>query len=67
MEERCYICNGDTSTFDVLKWWSVNNMKFHMTHDMLFILITTIASEDTFSVQEITIGSYHVSLAPDTI
>ena len=70
-QEGCYIAKGDAKDFDVLEWWKVNHMKYHvlsqMARDILAIPITTVASEATFSAGSRVIDTYRASLSPETI
>ncbi|KAJ8432040.1 hypothetical protein Cgig2_020584 [Carnegiea gigantea] len=34
LEEGCYICDGDANSFDALKCWSANNLKFWVLSTM---------------------------------
>ncbi|XP_039141387.1 zinc finger BED domain-containing protein RICESLEEPER 2-like [Dioscorea cayenensis subsp. rotundata] len=71
LAEGCFIFEGDPNQFNALEWWKGNTLKCRilsrMAHGILAILITTVASEVTFSAGDRVIDTYLASLAPDTV
>jgi hypothetical protein len=57
--------------FDILSWWRLKSPKFsvlaRMTRDILAILISTVASEATFSTAGRTLSSVRSSLSDESI
>ncbi|GAA0138309.1 hypothetical protein LIER_00077 [Lithospermum erythrorhizon] len=57
--------------FDVLIWWMGNEEKYHvlskMAKDIITILVTTVASESTFSVGKRVIDPKRASMKTDTV
>ena len=53
LEEGRYACDANAN-LDVLAWWKGERLRFlilsRTTTDILFIFVTTVASESTFSV-----------------
>ncbi|XP_039146777.1 zinc finger BED domain-containing protein RICESLEEPER 2-like [Dioscorea cayenensis subsp. rotundata] len=71
LTESCFIFEGDPNQFNALEWWKGSTLKYRilsrMTHDILAIPISTVASEATFSAGGRVIATYRVSLAPETV
>ncbi|KAK8938741.1 hypothetical protein KSP39_PZI011668 [Platanthera zijinensis] len=75
LEENCYMIEKDLSrgerNFDVLEWWRVHALKYKilstLAKDILAILITSVASEATFSAGSRVIDKYRASLKTDTV
>ncbi|XP_031248675.1 zinc finger BED domain-containing protein RICESLEEPER 2-like [Pistacia vera] len=61
-EEPCYKCQVDYETFDALKWWQANSLKYpvlcKVARDILAVPISTVASEATFSTGSRVIDNY---------
>ncbi|XP_071902382.1 zinc finger BED domain-containing protein RICESLEEPER 3-like [Coffea arabica] len=57
--------------FNCLDWWKINRLTYlvlsQLAADALAILITTVASEATFSAGTRMIDSYYALLAPETV
>ncbi|KAA0066100.1 transposase [Cucumis melo var. makuwa] len=57
--------------FDILQWWKVNGDRFevlgHMARDIWAILVSTVASEPTFSTRGRVVDSLRCSLAPKIV
>ncbi|KAH9777022.1 BED-type domain-containing protein [Citrus sinensis] len=60
-----------TSDFDILNWWKVNQGKYpilaQMAKDILAVLVTTAASESTFSTGGRVLTSHRSRLHPTTL
>jgi len=58
-------------TFDIFSFWKGNESRYPevaaMTRDILSILISTVASESTFSIGERVINQYRSSFNPDIV
>jgi hypothetical protein len=54
---------------DIIGWWKFGGIKYptlqRMAHDILPILVTTVASESAFSTSGRVLSSHHCSLAPN--
>ena len=61
-------CEADTKEFDILAWWKSNASNYpiltEITHDILAIHISFIASESTFSTGGYVLDSFRSSLSP---
>jgi len=59
------------TTFDILSFWKGNEFRYPevaaMARDILSILISTVASESTFSIGGRVIDQYRSSLKPDIV
>ncbi|KAG6514027.1 hypothetical protein ZIOFF_024365 [Zingiber officinale] len=70
LEEGCHRHNPNYA-FDALGWWKLDTYKFPvlstLARDILAILISTVASEATFSAGGCVIDKYRASLAPTTV
>ncbi|XP_071694325.1 zinc finger BED domain-containing protein RICESLEEPER 1-like [Rutidosis leptorrhynchoides] len=70
-DEGLHILQGGMDSFNVLEWWNIHKMKFHvlskMAKDVLAIPISTVASEATFSAGGRVIEPFRSSLAPETV
>ncbi|XP_074326841.1 zinc finger BED domain-containing protein RICESLEEPER 3-like [Apium graveolens] len=70
LEEVRYICSAGES-FDALQWWKSNILKFRvlleMAKDILYVPITTVASESKFSAGGRVLDQYRSSLKPNTV
>ncbi|OMO86928.1 hypothetical protein CCACVL1_09377 [Corchorus capsularis] len=71
LEEGVYWCKENSNEFDALEWWKENNLKFRilskMACEIMSILLTTVASESTFSVGSRVIDTYRSSLGTDIV
>ena len=60
-----------TSNFDVLSWWKTNGIKYPtlqmIVWDIYTILISTIASESTFSIGGRKVSKHRSKLHPNTL
>lgn len=60
-----------TSNFDILNWWKVNQGKYpvlaQMAKDILAVLVTTVASESTFSTGGTFLTPHQSRLHPTTL
>nr|GMD42555.1 zinc finger BED domain-containing protein RICESLEEPER 2-like [Ipomoea batatas] len=61
----------DKEPFDILQWWKVNQPRFpilvEMVRDVLFVPISTVASESTFSTGGRVLNDFRSSLTPKTV
>ncbi|XP_071928268.1 zinc finger BED domain-containing protein RICESLEEPER 2-like [Coffea arabica] len=61
----------DLDEFDCLGWWKINRISYpilsRMASDILAILITTVASEATFSAGTRVIDTYRAALHPEIV
>ena len=61
----------DIEGFDILDWWKVNSSRyrilFQVARDVLAILVSTFASESTFSTGGCVLDSFRSSLSPNTV
>ena len=57
--------------FDILDWWRVNSSKYkilsHVARDIMAVLVSTVASESTFSTGDRVLDSFRSSLSPLTV
>uniref|UniRef100_A0A2N9HVG9 HAT C-terminal dimerisation domain-containing protein n=1 Tax=Fagus sylvatica TaxID=28930 RepID=A0A2N9HVG9_FAGSY len=57
--------------FDILGWWRVNSSKYkilsHVARDVMAVLVSTVASESTFSTGGRVLDSFRSSLSPLTV
>ncbi|GJW85388.1 zinc finger BED domain-containing protein RICESLEEPER 2-like protein [Tanacetum coccineum] len=72
LEEGIYLCKDNSAiSFDILEWWKSHETKFpilsKMAAHILAILVTTVASEATFSAGGRVIDTYRASLKPETV
>jgi hypothetical protein len=62
---------GDSFNFQILDWWRVNESKYPIlaliARDVLAILVSTIASESSFSTSRRIIDSFRSSLSPKMV
>ncbi|XP_031261941.1 zinc finger BED domain-containing protein RICESLEEPER 2-like [Pistacia vera] len=67
----CHKCVEDLDAFDALQWWKANSTKYPilstMAHEILAILITTVASESAFSARSRVVDTYRSLLSLDTV
>ncbi|GKB24622.1 zinc finger BED domain-containing protein RICESLEEPER 2-like protein [Tanacetum coccineum] len=68
----CYMCAPeDNKKINILDWWKNHESKYRilskLAHDILAILITTVASEATFSAGSRVINQYRAKLGVDTV
>ena len=58
----------EEGNFDVLRWWKLNLERFptlsRLAHDVLVVLISTVASESTFSTNGRVLDAFRSSLTP---
>ncbi|KAL3516747.1 hypothetical protein ACH5RR_023649 [Cinchona calisaya] len=63
--------NANPVQFDCLGWWKMNRLSYpilsRMACDILAILVSTVASEATFSARTRVIDAYRASLSPETV
>ena len=63
--------NPDVEDFDILMWWKMNSSRYQVlsqiSHDVLAIPISTVASESAFSTEGRVLDSFHSSLSPNTV
>ena len=56
---------------DILKWWKINSERFpllsRMAHDVLAVLISTVASESCFSTRGRVFDAFRSSLTPKIV
>ena len=72
LDEGVYkLGNEEYEDFDALNWWKANSLKFRhlskLAQDILFIPITTVASESAFSAGGRVLDQYQSSLKPETV
>lgn len=62
---------GNDPKFDILAWWKLNEPRFpilsKVVRDILAILISTIASESSFSIEGRVLDSFRSSLTPKVV
>ncbi|XP_060673916.1 zinc finger BED domain-containing protein RICESLEEPER 2-like [Ziziphus jujuba] len=63
--------DGDNEMFDVLEWWKVNSTKYKvlslLAQGVFVILLSTVASESTFSTGGCILDPYKSSLTPKMV
>ena len=61
----------DIEGFDILDWWRVNSSRYRIisqvAHDVLAILVSTIASKFAFSIGGCVLDPFRSSLSPNTV
>ena len=61
----------DIKGFDILDWWRVNSSRYRIlsqvARDVLAILVSTFASESTFSTGGCVLDPFRSSLSPNTV
>ncbi|WOL08587.1 zinc finger BED domain-containing protein RICESLEEPER 2-like [Canna indica] len=69
--DRYWDEDPEADDVDVLKWWSVNSGRYpilaSMSREILAILISTVASESTFSTGGRVLDEFRSSLAPSMV
>ena len=71
--EKYFIEEGedDCDDFEILRWWQLNSSRFpllsEMTHDVLAIPMSTVASESAFSTSGRVLDEFRSSLTPKIV
>ncbi|XP_012849436.1 PREDICTED: zinc finger BED domain-containing protein RICESLEEPER 2-like [Erythranthe guttata] len=64
-------CEKDVESFDLLRWWKENSIRFpiisEIARDILAISISTVASESAFSTSGRILDPYRSSLNPEMV